>query len=361
MAHFTEQKIPSLASVAKWSALAAIVILCLLKLLDLFFIPIDETSQLIIALLVVCAFLSTILIYWSYRRGIGEDRAYVPAKLESIRELKQEEVEKCLAFLGQTKLACLELELIDAQTGVYDSKVGGTPYLPPGFDYPYNLRAGSEGKPLRLLCQLNFEQLPQLEGFPQKGILQFYLSCEEDEDTYGMDFDDCSKQEAWRVVYHEDIITDDSALASPPVFEDLDEDEMSFFPVTGEFAIRAKQTFMPITVGDYRWQYFWDNVFAPSPLGKQLLAECGELDIIDALENEFDGGGSRLGGYPDFRQEDPRYGTNEATVLLLQLDSIAAGNSEIMWGDAGVANFFISPKALRSCDFSEVWYNWDCC
>ena len=34
---------------------------------------------------------------------------------------------------------------------------------------------------------------------------------------------------------------------------------------------------------------------------------------------------------------------------------------EIIWGDCGVANFFINQKDLENCDFSKVLYNWDCC
>ena len=36
-------------------------------------------------------------------------------------------------------------------------------------------------------------------------------------------------------------------------------------------------------------------------------------------------------------------------------------DAEIMWGDSGVANFFIQEKDLAAEDFSDVLYNWDCC
>lgn len=44
-------------------------------------------------------------------------------------------------------------------------------------------------------------------------------------------------------------------------------------------------------------------------------------------------------------------------MLLFQLDTV----EDIMWGDSGVANFFISRDALKNKDFSKVYYNWDCC
>jgi uncharacterized protein YwqG len=32
-----------------------------------------------------------------------------------------------------------------------------------------------------------------------------------------------------------------------------------------------------------------------------------------------------------------------------------------MWGDSGVAQFFMHEDDLRRRDFSKVRYNWDCC
>lgn len=34
--------------------------------------------------------------------------------------------------------------------------------------------------------------------------------------------------------------------------------------------------------------------------------------------------------------------------------------NEIIWGDMGIANFFINQEDLAKLDFSNVFYNWDC-
>jgi uncharacterized protein YwqG len=52
----------------------------------------------------------------------------------------------------------------------WQSKFGGQPYLPKGYPYPKH----ENGKPRQLLAQINFEEMPTLEHFPEKGILQFY-------------------------------------------------------------------------------------------------------------------------------------------------------------------------------------------
>ena len=71
-------------------------------------------------------------------------------------------------------------------------------------------------------------------------------------------------------------------------------------------------------------------------------------------------GGHRIGGYPEFTQEDPRAQVPafREYVQLMQLDS---DDKHTMWGDAGVGHLFIHPDDLRRRDFSRVMYSWDCC
>ena len=81
-------------------------------------------------------------------------------------------------------------------------------------------------------------------------------------------------------------------------------------------------------------------------------------EIYEAIKNET--WGHKLLGYPAFTQSDPReyhkkYGKYD--TLLLQIDT----DDGIMWGDSGVANFFINKDDLKNMNFSSVLYNWDCC
>ena len=65
-------------------------------------------------------------------------------------------------------------------------------------------------------------------------------------------------------------------------------------------------------------------------------------------------------GYSYFTQEDPRYNKKyiDYDTLLLQIDS---EGEFVMWGDAGIGNFFIPKKSLIEKDFNNFLYNWDCC
>lgn len=45
-------------------------------------------------------------------------------------------------------------------------------------------------------------------------------------------------------------------------------------------------------------------------------------------------------------------------MLLFQLDS--DDDLDVIWGDMGIANFFIPPDDLARAEFSRVVYHWDC-
>jgi len=86
-----------------------------------------------------------------------------------------------------------------------------------------------------------------------------------------------------------------------------------------------------------------------------------DLSKGEWLEERYDEAtlfGHQVGGHPTFTQEDPRL-PDDPRVLLFQLDS--DWQRGVMWGDSGIANFFIHPDDLARRDFSHVAYNWDCC
>lgn len=254
-----------------------------------------------------------------------------------------------------------------AQTSVFDSKLGGVPYMPKGFTYPVGKSGTYAGKPLRLLAQLNFGALPRIPDFPQEGILQFFCSCDSDKEVYGLNFSDPCDPDGFRVIYHENVITDPSQLMSAeemPVFPKGD------FPFEGEYRLcpRTPSQCAP-TACDFRFDKTFAKVYSRltgTKISSIYEAYEGEYGDGSTLEDVFDfmaNGISCIGGYPDFTQRDPRSaekGTDGYTVLLFQLESCSDDGIEIMWGDSGVGNFFITPEDLKNKDFSRVMFNWDC-
>ena len=65
-------------------------------------------------------------------------------------------------------------------------------------------------------------------------------------------------------------------------------------------------------------------------------------------------------GWATFTQEDPR-DSDSKLELLFQLDNEVDKGVQVMFGDGGVANFFITREDLAQRNFHKVMYTWDCC
>ncbi len=250
---------------------------------------------------------------------------------------------------------------------VFDSKLGGVPYMPKDFEYPKGKSGDYEGMPLRLLAQLNFGELPHIADFPEKGILQFFCA-DADDWVYGLDFDKPTSANGFRVIYHENIITDESQLMTAEDIPETNSDEDAF-PFKGEFAFDYEVGECPISEGDY---HFFDSLlkYCGEVCGKELktyrdIENAGFGKFYDKLYESRTFEQSCIGGYPFFTQDDPRgwkEDISDYNILLFQCASFydKETKDEIMWGDMGVANFFISSEDLKKRDFSKVAYNWDC-
>lgn len=251
------------------------------------------------------------------------------------------------AYLPQLEAAALPVVRIEAKPSdalfLFDSKFGGHPYWPKNKPYPKD----ADDNYMYLLAQLNFSQIPPLDGYPDKGLLQFYVAAD---DMYGLDFDDQTDQKSFRVIYFED-----TTAASLENFHFLDEQQReSAIPVYRQ---------MQLTFSLQKDYYSFGDIRYPEELGDALMSEekgaKGQRSLYDEVSAIFPYDGHKIGGYAYFTQSDPRDEKEDHLdyVLLLQIDS---QDNDIVWGDLGVGNFFIHPEDLKRKDFSKVLYNWDC-
>lgn len=226
----------------------------------------------------------------------------------------------------------------------WQSKFGGFPYLPKSVEYPKN----SEDDPLFLLAQINFAEVPPLEDFPEKGILQFYIL---NEDLYGVDYDVVydTAQRDWRILYfpepdinEENLTTDFGFLPEPKVITE--------FLLRHEcYALKFEKNHIPTLIENCDAVV---NYEADCPIPDELIDEYCE---------KFPPFGHKIGGVPRFVQNNQRPETlneEDQYILLLQIDTDSAVGIE--WGDNGAAHFFIKKSALKKLDFSEVVYIWEC-
>lgn len=244
-------------------------------------------------------------------------------------------------------------------TELWDSKVGGKPYLPKGFVYPTN----PHGQPLFFLAQINFAQMPALPDFPTQGILQFFIDGKDD--LYGINFDDFSDNSHYKIIYHADITSNADELEQVFDFVKFDDDDYGMpLPASHSYKIH----FEPLTKQPMTQHDFCFDVIVPNLAG--FLSEQADNEYYNwELHGKYDElAGSerhRVGGYPYFTQDDVRGWQDELQdhVLLFQLvsDWLDDDGIEIMWGDCGVGNFFIHPDDLKNLAFDKAFFTMDCC
>ncbi|MFN2744532.1 MULTISPECIES: YwqG family protein [Bacillus] len=259
--------------------------------------------------------------------------------------------EKMAGFRGQFEKSArdyLNLKVKKAKTGRYDSKLAGDPYFPKSERYPVD----SQGKPMKLLAQINFSEMPQLEHFPDSGILLFFISVSDD--VYGLNFDNPCEQTSFCIKYFEDLIDDEAELVTDFSFVKL-EDELQF-PIGCEASIIPEKRSELVSPADFQFeQYAGLDVWS-------FFEQFGDQEeaVFEEYHDMHGDFSHKIGGYACFTQTDPRiYDNGEHTMLLLQIDS--DDDIDAMWGDVGIANFFIRPDDLKKKDFSNVLYHWDCC
>ncbi len=240
--------------------------------------------------------------------------------------------------IAKSKLNYISITATPAeQNNIKQSGFGFLPCLPKGYSYPTDKNENL----MYPLAQINCSEIPVLAGYPNFGYLQFYIVAHK---IYGL-------EEGAKVLYFtgdevKNFETDFSLLSNIMQFEynPLSAPHQLTFDVAEEY----------FGVGDTR-------------LDQKMIVDLPSIiyqypAVAEALQEEvwdnFTSTGNKMGGYAYFTQEDPRMYRADIIdfVLLLQIDSIGA----IMWGDCGVANFFINPADLAKKDFSKVFYTWDC-
>lgn len=234
--------------------------------------------------------------------------------------------------------------------GLFACKLGGAFYVPEDQSAPED----SHGQPMYLLAQLNFSELPALKDFPEKGLLQFFLTGSDD--LYGADYDDPASQKNWCIRYLPEIPEERSVNETRIFYPAYTEKTRLLLFSEETCPLKASAITQSITLCDYR-------------ISDILRRTCADLlpedfrdvyDLDDQVSAELlkrqELYRAQIGGYPDFIEYDPREEAEDAPdILLFQIESF----DDITWGDPGVGNFFIRSEDLKNRDFSKVWYHWD--
>lgn len=250
-------------------------------------------------------------------------------------------------FLAQRKPAVALLPNPDGLVGQIGSRLGGPAWLSEGESWP----CGSSGVPLEFLAQLDLSECLSLPGFPDAGIVQFFIGRD---DLYGANFDDLRKGSYLVRAYPRDAV---GAMHPPPPLVEVNGVFGSdFSPFSGSAVRERGIALIPQNVEDRVDQ---SNFEAETRIN-ELYKAYDVSALEDWLEDPVQERPIRhhAGGYPAFTQSDIRYEAANADLdqVLLRLTS----DDYLMWGDVGEAVFMIRLADLEAGSFGAAAFSWDC-
>lgn len=215
----------------------------------------------------------------------------------------------------------------EKKPSIFESKFGGLPYWDLSRPYPVD----SEGNEMQLLAQFNFSEIPENEKLPKEGMLQFFISVNEET----------------KVVYHKSIdctVTENDIVQGDELF-------------SGECGISFQKVMFPMSsYDDFAYNLLHETAKELDiPLDKtiQLYEIYDDSDFDDFF-------GSCLLGNAYYINYDIRHANSRYNTLLFQMDSIENEKIYIKWNDCGVCQFFINDKDLSDLNFNDVFFDYDC-
>lgn len=218
------------------------------------------------------------------------------------------------------------------------SRIGGPALVTDNYPWPVD----ADDHPMTHLAQLNLAELPQLGGYPDSGLLQFFIA---DDDALGFNYEEKPNYRGFvaRLIPTAELTA--GTIAVTPTTDDYPFDG-GFFTVTGQLYDQLPNPS--------------DHKFEQAGLPLSWLDEDPDVEhCCGVLHDELPA--TILGpGWAKFTQDDPREEDTDLQ-LLFQLDWENHHGVQVMFGDAGVANFFITPTDLATQNFDNVFYSWDCC
>ncbi|KGR86076.1 YwqG family protein [Lysinibacillus odysseyi] len=260
----------------------------------------------------------------------------LPRQLEDFRHI-----------LEQSAVEYMKVHAWDEAPSIANSKLGGRPYLPKGTNPPID----DLGEYMILLAQINFSERSFPAPFPKFGLLQIFMSAFNYQQILGIN--NCVPPNFFQVRYYpiittNNLVTDFSYLRNSS-FQHYS--VASQYPISRELLLTFSKEVEPISATDYRLHHF-----ISAELAEQFTL-IEQQPFNEVYLQHFSSADHKIGGYPYFIEEDARAWNpsfQKYDTLLLQIVSDDAQG--IMWGDSGVAKFFINHKCLETCNFSDILF-----
>lgn len=260
-----------------------------------------------------------------------------------------------------------------AGTAVGQSKFGGSPDLPAGFDWPTYCGMGAldeekATRPLSFMAQFNLAEVHPCDTaslLPESGMLYFFYDMETM--RWGYDPDD---RGCCRVYYYEDSVSL-SRTSAPDDCMVLPERALSFeagvsFPCFTEIDQAYRITWednSPWDAYDEAVRSLGGTVPENVGMNSRLLGYPELIQSAIREECELASTGTYTGGgFPKMSDEERAdlARRSEEWVLLFQMGSLLDEEDEIMFGDLGSIFFCIRKEDLAAGNFDNVWLILQC-
>ena len=250
------------------------------------------------------------------------------------------------------------------------SKIGGKPYLPKDFIWPYY-----QGLPLSFLAQISLEEVSLLDKdklLPSTGMLYFFYELETQEWGYSPQNKGCAK-----VFYFEDS-SNFELIDFPKNMEDdykIPEFKINF---KSNISLPSYEDFFNLVEDKEELKDITENEFydiyhsAYDELSKKYLVPIEKYikllaypDVIqnsmeeecEAVTRGFDMGD--VESYPKKYQKEIRSASKD-WILLFQMDTVETSDYELMFGDCGHIYFWIKKEDLANKNFENIWLILQC-
>ena len=253
----------------------------------------------------------------------------------------------------------ISTELNNNSEIINKSKIGGKPYLPKDFVWPYY-----QELPLSFLAQINLEEVNSFDKdklLPSIGMLYFFYELETEEWGYELKNKGCSK-----VLYFEDTSN----------FESIDfPKDMKGYCQVPEFKVTFKANISYPSYEDFdiihnggkevadNYEDFQDAYFDIYNKHMESLDSYTKLlgypDVIQSSMEEQCAAitkGFYMGGIDSpkkYREEVIK--DSKDWILLFQMDAIEVDDYELRFEDSGHIYFWIEKEDLKNKNFDNVW------
>ncbi len=237
-------------------------------------------------------------------------------------------------------------------SGAAASRLGGAPYAD---SKSRRWPVRGDGKhPMLFVAQLNFAELPPIEDFPTKGLLQLFVLADQKGYIQGTD------RKTDRVIRWFPDPVGELTIPLPDALAALRKrttfSQRFMREGTG---LSYEPDVMPAQ--DSNWPYNTEfNSHMRLPENEEV--ELQHNKWVQATEERLEKEATWhwVGGHPNFVQVDIRHEPRlrKLNRVLLHLTS---DDTDINFGDTGELNLMISRKALRNHSFDEAFCTWDCC